>query len=268
MTGRWGLLPALAWCASTRRDALRASGIAAAHKLFARQPHGALGALAVGPSREHHLALSHRLDSLIADGCAMRVAAQVLQHLRRAAQWRLGIDHPIVLVELALARSPGGGLALRVKLKFARLVRCRQRRHKLATKHLRQRSDRKQEVWLARRRTPAAVFGQHAASHHAMNMQVHRQLLRPGVQHQAEGRLAMGHAHPLRVDGELAERLGRTGKQGINQPTRVCAVEAVQTVRQCEHQMRVGHVEYLGQSPLQPGVFRPCAALRAMAVAA
>ena len=52
-----------------------------AHKLFARQPHDALGALAVGPSREHHLALSHCLDSLIANRCAMRVAAQVLQHL-------------------------------------------------------------------------------------------------------------------------------------------------------------------------------------------
>ena len=35
MTGLWGLLPALAWCASTHRGLLRASGIAAAHKLVA-----------------------------------------------------------------------------------------------------------------------------------------------------------------------------------------------------------------------------------------
>ena len=35
MTGRWGLLPALAWRASTRRGVLRASGNAAAHKLVA-----------------------------------------------------------------------------------------------------------------------------------------------------------------------------------------------------------------------------------------
>ena len=35
MTGRWGLLPALAWCVSTRRGVLRVSGIAAAHKLVA-----------------------------------------------------------------------------------------------------------------------------------------------------------------------------------------------------------------------------------------
>ena len=35
MTGPWGFLPALAWCASTCRGVLRASGIAAAHKLVA-----------------------------------------------------------------------------------------------------------------------------------------------------------------------------------------------------------------------------------------
>ena len=35
MTGRWGLLPALAWRASTRRGVLRASGNAAAHEWVA-----------------------------------------------------------------------------------------------------------------------------------------------------------------------------------------------------------------------------------------
>ena len=78
----------------------------------------------------------------------------------------------------------------------------------------------------------------------------------------------MGHEHPLRVGRELAERLGRTDEQGVDQPTRVNAVKAVQTVRQCEHQMRVGHVEYLGQSPLQPGVLGARAALREMAISA
>ena len=46
------------------------------------------------------------------------------------------------------------------------------------------------------------------------------------------------------------------------------AIQAIETVRQGEYQMRVRHGQHLGQAPLQPGLFGPRAALRAAAVAA
>jgi hypothetical protein len=50
----------------------------------------------------------------MADGCAVRVSTQVLQHLGGAAQRGLGIHHPFVFIELALALVPKRWGQLRV----------------------------------------------------------------------------------------------------------------------------------------------------------
>ena len=69
-------------------------------------PHQAFGvavrAMIISAHRERHLALADASNTLIADGRAVRVAAQVLQHLGRAYQRRLGVHHPIVFAEHAL----------------------------------------------------------------------------------------------------------------------------------------------------------------------
>ena len=111
----------------------------AAHKLCAIKPHQALGVavrtMIISAHRERHLVLADSANTLIADGRAVRVAAQVLQHLGRASQRRLGVHHPVVLIELALPLPPWPVLALRVMPNIAVLVRYSQRRHELAAKH-------------------------------------------------------------------------------------------------------------------------------------
>jgi hypothetical protein len=102
-------------------------------------------------------------------------------------------------------------------------------------------------------------LGQHPAGHHRMQVKMGCQVLRPDVQHQAEGRRAVGAAHPLaanwpRVCAVQANKV-------IDDPSRMGAVQAIETVRQGEHQIRVRHGQHLGQASLAR------AALRAPAVA-
>ena len=69
-----------------------------AHKLCSRQSLQAFGPFVIGTHRKRHLALADCANALIADGRAVRVAAQVLQHLGGATQRGLGVHHPVVLV--------------------------------------------------------------------------------------------------------------------------------------------------------------------------
>ena len=96
-----------------------------AHELRAVQPDAPLAAMVIGPYRERHCALADGADALIADGRAVRVAAQILQHQGRATQRRLGVNHPVVFVELAVPLPICVVLPLRILLDLACPVRCR-----------------------------------------------------------------------------------------------------------------------------------------------
>ena len=167
-----------------------------------------------------------------------------------------------------MPRAPGGNLPLRVPFDLAVFVRVRQRRHELASKHLGQRVHREQEVGLASGRRPMAFLGKRAASHHRVQMDMALQILRPGVQYQAECGSAVCVIHPLVAGGKLRQCLRRTGEQGVDHPAGMRAIQAVEAVRQGKHQVGVRHRQYFGQTTLQPGVFGPCTALRAMPVPA
>ena len=145
--------------------------------------------------------------------------------------------------------------------------RC-QRRHELTPKHLGQRMHREQEVGLACRGVPLTIVAQRSAGHHRMQVNVTAQVLGPGVQHQAECGRTTGHTHPLRVGGKLRQGLRRAGKQRVDYPARVRAIQCIQTVRQRKHQMRIRHRQHFSQSALQPGILGARAALRAVPVAA
>ena len=177
-----------------------------------------------------------------------------------------------MLVELALSLAPGLVITLRVARKIAAVVRLCQRRHKLAPKHLGQGLHWEQEVrfarWSAPLCVPMTVLCQHTTSHHRMHMDVALQVLRPGVQDQTERRCTPSHTHPPWVGRKLAQGLRGAGKQGVDHPARVGAIQGVEAVGQREHQVRIGHGQHLGQSALQPGVLGARTALRAMPVAA
>ena len=106
----------------------------------------------IGPDLEGDFAGAHRCNALIADGRAVRIATQVVQHLRRPAQGRFGIHHPVMPVKLPVTLAPGARLPLRVAFNLSGLARVSQRRHELAPKYPGQRVHRKQEGGLARGR--------------------------------------------------------------------------------------------------------------------
>ena len=166
---------------------------------------------------------------------------KMLQHLSRPTQRRLGILHPVVLIELLLTLTPCRLAPLRIKCDLAAAMGLCQSCHELATKYLGQRLHREQKVWLARWSMPLTLRIQHPAGHHHVHLQMKLQILRPGVQHQTESASATTHTHPFGIGGKFCQRFGGAGKQGVNQPSRVDTIQRIQTVRQ-------GILTFLGNS--------------------
>ena len=75
-------------------------------------------------------------------------------------------------------------------------------------------------------------------------------------------------AQPLRIGRKFRQGLRSAGKQGIDHPARVRAIQRIQAVRQGQHHVGIRHIQHLSQSGLQPGLFGTGAALGAMTVAA
>jgi hypothetical protein len=69
-----------------------------AEKFFAGQRHGALLVVVcvVFPS-QNHLGLVDREDAVVGNGYAVRVTAQIVQHVFRSAERWLGVNDPIFL---------------------------------------------------------------------------------------------------------------------------------------------------------------------------
>jgi hypothetical protein len=88
----------------------------ATHKLRTFKPVQAFAASVIGTHHKRHFFGGDGANALIADGRAMRVTAQVLQHLGRTSQRGFGIHHPVMLVKLLLPLAPIKLCALRVTL--------------------------------------------------------------------------------------------------------------------------------------------------------
>ncbi len=107
-----------------------------ADELLARHGDGALGAGVVSAHAQQHLVAGDGYQALVADGRAVGVARQVVQHRGRTGQRRLGIDHPVVAARRAHplgARCCRVGRIARQRTGIAGLV---QRVHELAPEHL------------------------------------------------------------------------------------------------------------------------------------
>ena len=57
----------------------------------------AVATVAVG---ERHVAVFDRLDAVVADGDAVRIAPKVVENFLGPAERRLAVDHPVLSVEL------------------------------------------------------------------------------------------------------------------------------------------------------------------------
>ena len=148
----------------------------AADKFVGVERHGldtiALTTIVVGKA---DTAVTHVEEPVVRDGDAMRIAADIVQDLRRAGKGRLGVDDPLVSVELiaqlctALREEHGTGGAC-----------LGQRRAELAAKDGAQGPHREEEAGISR--DPALPVGGKRASHDdAVDMEMGPSGLIPGV---------------------------------------------------------------------------------------
>ena len=76
-----------------------------------------LATMGVISPEEGNMAIAKTHEAMVRDGHAMRVASQIVQHLIRPAEWRLGIDDPVLAEQLS--KEPAEGLRVRYLLEGA-----------------------------------------------------------------------------------------------------------------------------------------------------
>jgi len=210
-----------------------------------------------------HLVRIHAEDALIRDRHPVRIAAQIFQYLPGPAQRLFRIHHPLMGKEPAQQRAPRLRVERRRTLGRPLLPLRLEGIDELAAEHLRERLDWKQEAALGAH--PFACGRQRPAGHQRMDMHMPPQILLPRMQHQRERR---GSTEPARVRGKLGEGGRDGGEQRLVEGTGTLSDQAVQLVRQGEHQMEVGHRQQFAPSLDEPGFLGAGLAQRAMAVAA
>jgi len=123
----------------------------AAEELLDGQVHPPLLVLVCGvtPS-ECNLSIRHRDQSVIGDGDAMRIAAEVAQNVLRSSEWPFAVDDPFLAVclpnQLREHPRPSERRQVAVKLQPADLESLLQSLSKLGAEYLFQSMDRQQEV--------------------------------------------------------------------------------------------------------------------------
>src|SRR5260370_41635736 len=84
---------------------------------------------------EGHATFGERNQAMVGYGYAMRVPAKVAEHVFSAAEWALGIHHPVVVEQRAQQGGEGLGILERcestVKAEFAAGVAGSGNRHKI-----------------------------------------------------------------------------------------------------------------------------------------
>jgi len=69
-----------------------------------------LAMVAIVLPAEGDFSIGHADQTRVGDGDPMGIAAEISQHLRRSAEGRLGIDHPVDPTKFAEPANEGGGL--------------------------------------------------------------------------------------------------------------------------------------------------------------
>ena len=194
---------------------------------------------AVHPGSEAHLIAADAQQSLVADGGAVGVAAQVVQHRRRPGQRRLGVDHPrlprsawtrcarwagSVWGSSRSALVPCACSSASMNLPLNTCDSARTGNMKVGLRH-----GGCQRGW------PWSVVRQRAAGHQGVHMQVALQVLGPSVQHQREGADA---AQPLEVGRKLRQRGSDGVQQSVVNQARLGSGQRIRLVGQGEHQPR------------------------------
>jgi len=150
---------------------------------------------------------------LIGDGDPVGVSGEVLEDLLRASERRLGIDNPILRVQLTQPVLPAGfvgeSFQLSIEGKPAVVKSLLEVSEQLAAKKAAQDSNGKEEVLLGA--NPVSTIGRDASTgNYAMKVRVMKQVLAPGVENSQKPNVG---AEVFRVFGDGEQCLGGSSKQ-------------------------------------------------------
>src|SRR5712692_9359256 len=151
-------------------------------------------------------------QSVVGDGYAMGVTAQIAEHIFRASEGSFRVNHPVLSKQWPEPCVKGFPLSERsqvsVEAELAVLKSTLERGDELAAKDATEHLDGKKEgvAWF----DPARAIGRESTGrHHAMHMRVKVEFLTPGVQHTEEADLC---AEMLGIAGDF-EKCFRTGTE-------------------------------------------------------
>ena len=205
---------------------------------------------------------------MVGDGDAMGVTRQIMQHVLGAAEGRLGIDDPVLLIKRVQEDGEVRFLMERHALaEEAQLITGKeapQSGDELAAEDATEHLDRQEEV--RGRRYPTCVIRRQSATRYdAVDVRMWSKCLSPGMKNRQEPQLC---AEMLRIGSDVEQR-GRTGfeQQGKELPL-VLPHQWNQCVRHAEDQVVVAHGQQLLLSLGQPLIACAGLALGAVPVAA
>jgi hypothetical protein len=210
-------------------------------------------------------------QTVVGDGDAMGVLAEVAEERGRAFEWGLGVYDPVLPVERVLEPSELGGLqemagmriAARPRDKLALLEQPGEAIQELSPEEPAEHLDR-QQVSLARV-DPRAVVGQPAAGDDAMKMRMEREIAPPRVHHAGD---ADQCTEALRILTEGHDGLGGGDEQQVEQGDLVLADQRAQFGGKGEHDVEVAHRQRALHAGRDPAGLAQGLALGAMAIAA
>ncbi len=194
----------------------------------------------IAPAKAH-LSVRHFDESVIRDGDAMRVIAQVLENVFRATKWSFGVDDPIMAAGLAEEGSKGTRcgqiLQLSREMQFAGSKGSFKGVEELAAKGFRHCLDRKKKVE-ARPDPAGAVWRNTAFWNHRMYMWMMLQFLIPGMENAEKADLG---AKKSWIACEFHQGCGTEAEQQGVDGFLVGEGQRPQFVRQGENQVHVAH---------------------------
>ena len=214
------------------------------------------------------LPIRKRDQSMVGDGHAMSVPAQITEHMLWASERTFRVDHPVLSEQWSEPRRKDFRLSeelqVSMKVELAVMKGALERFAELAAKGSAKHLDGKKGVvaWF----DPAcAIGGQPTGRHHAVYMRVKFEFLSPAVQHAEE---ADFRTEMLGIARDFPKGFRTGAKQEIVEHLLVLQDQRGQMTRKREDHMNVARREQLLLTLLEPAVASSCLTLRAVPISA
>src|SRR5438876_105416 len=224
-------------------------------------------AVGVVPPAEVDAAVGDRAEAVVGDGDAVRVAAEIREHMVGPGEGRLAVDDPGLLAQRGEPRRERGGRAERSQaaseMQFAPIERPLQTGEIAAAEDLGQGADREEEVGPSGNPAPA-IGHECAAGHDAVNVHVLSERLAPGVEHGGHAEVT---AEVARIATEARQRGGSGVKEQPIDQARVALRQRVEGVGEREDDVKVRNRQDLAPARGEPAFGGHALAFRAVAIA-